>query len=410
MASESMFANVQLCPPDAVFGLNAEYLADTSPDKVNLGIGAYRTNEGKPYVMPVVTKVEEMMAADRTLNHEYLPIDGLQAFCEGATKLILGRECSAITENRVCAVQGISGTGSGRLVFEFTKRHHSVKTAYVSKPTWGNHKGMLKHAGYEDVREYRYYDPATKGLDIAGMLADLNEAPQGSLVLLHGCAHNPSGVDASHEEWQQIMSVCKNKKLFTVLDVAYQGFVSGDPDTDAWAVRNFVEHGMEVVIFQSFAKNFGLYNERCGNVVFVCANSTIAMNVKSQLKAIVRPMYSNPPNHGARIVATVLNNDILLNEWKEQLQSMADRINNARHSLYEALKLLETPGDWSHIINQKGMFTFTGLNPTQVLALKEKHHIYMLGNGRISMCGINTTNLDHVSKAICSVVKTDSKI
>jgi len=405
-----MFGHVQLCPPDVVFGLNAEYHADTSPDKVNLGIGAYRTNEGKPYVLPVVTKVEEMMAADRTLNHEYLPIEGLQALSEGATKLILGEESPAITQNRVCAIQGLSGTGTGRLAFEFAQRHHSVKVAYVSKPTWGNHKGMLKHAGYEDVREYRYYNPATKGLDIEGMLKDLNDAPEGALVVLHGCAHNPSGVDPSHEEWKKIADVCQTKKLFTILDVAYQGFVSGDPDVDAWAVRYFVEKGMEVVIFQSFAKNFGLYNERCGNLAFVCADSTIAMNVKSQLKAIVRPWYSNPPNHGARIVATVLNNNALLNEWKEQLKAMANRITTVRQSLYEALKLLETPGDWSHIINQKGMFTFTGLNPTQVLALKEKHHIYMLGNGRISMCGINSSNLDHVAKSICAVVKNESKM
>jgi len=406
-----MFGHVQLCPPDVVFGLNAEYHADTSSDKVNLGIGAFRTNEGKPYVLPVVAKVEEMMASDRTLNHEYLPIEGLHAFSEGATRLVLGADCKAITENRVCAIQGLSGTGTGRLAFEFAQRFHSVKTAYVSNPTWGNHLKMLMHAGYDDVRKYRYYDPNTKGLDLTGMLSDLNEAPEGSLVVLHGCAHNPSGVDPSCEEWKQIAEVVERRKLMPILDVAYQGFVTGDPDTDAWAVRYFVEErGLEVVVFQSFAKNFGLYNERCGNLLFVCANSTIAMNVKSQLKAIVRPWYSNPPNHGARIVATVLNNEALLNEWKEQLKAMAGRIVGVRQQLYEALKLLETPGDWSHIINQKGMFTFTGLNSAQVLALKEKHHIYMLGNGRINMAGLNTGNMDYVSKAICAVVKNESKM
>jgi len=410
MSTESMFANVQLCPPDVVFGLNADFNADTDPNKVNLGIGAYRTNEGEPYVLPVVRKVEESMAADRTLNHEYLPIDGLQAMSMAAAKLLLGSDSSAIMENRVCAVQAIGGTGAGRLSFEFTQRHHPVKTAYVSKPTWGNHKNMLKHAGYSDLREYRYYNPATKGLDITGMLSDLNDAPEGSLFVLHACAHNPSGVDPNHEEWKQIADVIEKKKHFTIFDNAYLGFVSGDPDTDAWAVRYFVQRGMEMIIFQSFAKNFGLYNERCGNVTVVCANKEIAMNVRSQLKAIVRPLYSNPPNHGARIVATVLNNDALCGEWKEQLKGMAERVTSMRQLLYKSLKLLETPGDWSHIINQKGMFTFTGLEPQHVLALKEKHHIYMLGNGRINMCGLNTGNMEYVTNAIFEVLKNESKM
>ena len=189
----------------------------------------------------------------------------------------IGAQSPAITENRVCGVQAISGTGAGRLAFEFTQRHHSVKTAYISKPTWGNHKNMLKNAGYTDIREYRYFDPATNGLDINGMLADLEAAPEGSIIVLHGCAHNPCGVDPSHEEWKQICDVMQTKKLFTVFDVAYQGFVSGDPDQDAWAIRYFLERGTEMFVCQSYAKNFGLYNERCGNLTVVCANSTIAM-------------------------------------------------------------------------------------------------------------------------------------
>jgi len=404
MNATSVFENVELAPPDSVFGLNNEYNSDTHPDKVNLGIGAYRTNEGQPYVLPVVSKVESMMAGDSTLNHEYLPIEGLQDMSKGAIRLILGANSPAIIENRVCGAQAISGTGAGRLAFEFTQRHFNNKTAYISKPTWGNHKNMLKHAGYTDVHEYRYFDQNTLGLNLNGMLADLEGAPEGSLILLHGCAHNPCGVDPSHEEWKTIANVMERKKLFPIFDVAYQGFVSGEPDTDAWAIRYFVEQGFELMVCQSFAKNFGLYNERCGNLTVVCANSERAMNVLSQLKAIIRPWYSNPPHHGARIVATVLNNDHLLNEWKDQLRKMAKRINDMRQLLHDQLKANETPGDWSHITKQNGMFTFTGLNPNQVSTLKEKYHIYMLGSGRINMCGINTSNIDYIANAFNDAV------
>lgn len=401
----SIFSHVPVVPTDIVFALKAEFDADTATDKVNLGIGAYRTDEGKPYVLPVVKKVEEMMVADKTLNHEYLPIDGLRDMSQAASKLILGEDSLAVTQNRVCAVQGISGTGAGRLCFEFTQRHHAVKTAYISKPTWGNHKKMLDHAGYSDLREYTYYNAETRGFNLEGMLADLEEAPEGSVIVLHACAHNPSGVDPSHDEWVKIADVMEKKKHLTIFDAAYQGFVSGDPDSDAWAVRYFVQRGFEMLIFQSFAKNFGLYNERCGNVTVVCANNEVAMNIQSQMKAIIRPWYSNPPNHGARIVATVLNNPALREEWKEQLRGMAGRILAMRELLFQKLKMQETPGDWSHIINQKGMFTFTGLNPQQVAALKEKYHVYLLGNGRINMCGLTPANMDYVATAILSVVQ-----
>jgi len=410
MASESLFANVELAPSDAIFALNAAYNGDSFADKVNLGIGAYRTDEGKPYVLPVVSKVETAMAADKSLNHEYLPIEGLHAMTQGSIRLVLGANSPAIAENRVTGVQAISGTGAGRLAFEFTQRHHSVKTAYVSKPTWGNHKKMLAHAGYDDVREYRYFDPATNGLDITGMLADLAAAPEGSIIVLHGCAHNPCGVDPNHDEWKQIADIVESRKLFTIMDCAYQGFVSGDPDQDAWAIRYFLERGIEMFICQSYAKNFGLYNERCGNLTVVCVNSATAMNVFSQLKAIIRPWYSNPPNHGARIVATILNNDALFAEWKDQLKGMAGRILAMRSLLHKKLQLLETPGDWSHIEKQNGMFTFTGLNPKQVAALKEKYHIYMLGSGRINMCGINSHNVDYVAGAFKDVVQNSSSL
>lgn len=229
--------------------------------------------------------------------------------------VFIGADNGAIVENRIAHVQSLSGTGAIRLAFTFLEKFHSCKTIYLPKPTWGNHRKLALHAGFTDLREYRFYNEANKGLDIAGMLADLEAAPDSSIVLVHLCAQNPCGVDPSQEEWKSIAEVAQKKKLLCVFDMAYAGFVTGDPDDDSWALRHFAGLGMEVVFCQSFAKIFGLYNERAGNLGFVCKDSTIAMNITSQLKAIIRPMYSNPPNHGARIVSTILNNPVLNAEW-----------------------------------------------------------------------------------------------
>ena len=228
---------------------------------------------------------------------------------------LLGEDSKTIIENRVACVQSLSGTGALRLALQFLNQHHSVKTVFIPKPTWGNHKKLAFHSNYTDVREYTYYDENNKGINISGMVADITNAPDKSIILLHVCAQNPCGVDPSTDDWKSICEVMKQKQQIALFDMAYDGFVTGDPDCDAWPIRYFVDQDMEVIFAQSFAKIFGLYNERCGNLGFVCKNSTIALNVKSQLKTIIRPMYSNPPNHGARIVATILNNPVLMNEW-----------------------------------------------------------------------------------------------
>eukprot|EP00794_Sanderia_malayensis_P005638 gene5638-6334_t len=399
-SNSSFFENLSLAPEDAIFGLQRSFNEDSHPQKVNLGIGVYKGEDGKSYTLPVVTSVEVAMASDKTLTHDYLPIAGLKDFCQAATKLALGSESTAIVEDRACSVQGLSGTGSLFLGISFLQRCYPVQTVLISKPTWGNHRKICLTAGYKDIREYKYVDPKTNGLDIEGMLEDLRSAPEGSVVIMHACAHNPSGVDPSKDEWQRIADVIMEKKHFPFFDMAYQGFVSGDPDTDAMAIRMFVKRGFELMCSQSFAKIFGIYNERAGNLCFVCKDSKIAQAVHSQLCALIRPMYSNPPNHGARIVATILNNPALTAEWKDQLRSMADRIQSSRKVLYEKLKALGTPGDWQHILKQCGMFTFTGLNPKQVDVMINKHHIYLLKNGRINMCGINPSNADYVAQAI----------
>jgi len=400
----SFFDSVDLAPPDLIFGLVSEFKADQDPNKISLLIGAYKTEEGQCYVLPVVKSVEKAMANDESLNHEYLPIEGMESLCSAAAELALGTNCSALIENRVACVQSLSGTGACRLALQFLNKFHTNKAVYLPKPTWGNHKKLALHSGYTDIREYAFYDPASKGLNIEGMVKDLEAAPEQSVVVLHGCAQNPCGVDPTQEQWKMIADVVEKRKHVAMFDFAYQGFVSGDPDVDAWSVRHFQERGLELVFCQSFAKIFGLYNERVGNLGFVCKSSVLAMNVKSQLKALIRPMYSNPPNHGARVVSTILNNKELNAEWRHQLKAISTRILKARQLLNNKLKEIEAPGDWSHILSQTGMFTFTGLTPKQVSVLKEKHHLYMLPSGRINMCAVTDANVDRVVQVMKDVI------
>ncbi|KXJ14640.1 aspartate aminotransferase, cytoplasmic isoform X3 [Exaiptasia diaphana] len=404
MAFSNLFKDVPQVPTDHVFEVNARFLNDTSPNKVNMGIGAYRTDEGKPWVLPVVDKVELQMAQDKTLNHEYLGIDGMRAFTDAACKLLLGGDSPAITDNRVCGIQSIGGTSSLRLALDFLYKFYPSKTVYISKPTWGNHIKICKASGYTDIREYNYYDADNKCVKFGQLLDDFEAAPEGSVMFLHACAHNPTGYDLNNEQWEKVAEVMKRRHLFPLFDIAYQGFASGNVEEDAWAVRYFVKQGFELLAGQSFSKNFGLYNERVGNLCVVAVDNNTTERIRSQLKAIVRPMFSNPPNHGARIVATVLKNPALFQEWLENVKTMGDRIIEMRNLLLSKLKELGTPGTWNHIADQKGMFSFTGLNIKQVEMLTNKHHIYLLNSGRINICGLTPSNIDYVAAAIHDVV------
>ncbi|GAB1605812.1 aspartate aminotransferase, cytoplasmic-like [Argonauta hians] len=400
----SKYADVPVADPVEVFAVSAAYRNDTDPSKVNLSVGAYRTDEGKPWVLPVVHKVEEQIAADSNLNHEYLPILGLPDFRSASIQLLLGEGHPAIVENRVVGVQSLGGTGAIRLSADFFRTIDKADTVYVSRPTWGNHKGVYQAAGYNTVKEYRYWDAQRRGLDIEGMVEDLKTAKENSVVILHAVAHNPTGVDPTQDEWKRIADVCQERKLLILMDIAYQGFATGDLTADAWAPRYFASRGFEFLTAQSYSKNFGLYNERIGNLVLVCNTTNAMERCSSQLEIIVRRIWSNPPNHGARVVATVLNNPRYFNEWKDSVKIMADRIKDMREKLYQKLKGLQVPGSWEHIITQIGMFSFTGLDPNQVDKLVKKYHIYLIKQGRINMCGLNSANLDYVAKAIHDVV------
>ncbi|KAJ9584283.1 hypothetical protein L9F63_021379, partial [Diploptera punctata] len=400
----SKFSVVQVGPPIEVFAVNKAYLDDPAEVKVNLSVGAYRTDEGKPWVLPVVRKTEKELANNDTLNHEYLPVLGLDTCSSAATRMLLSAESGALAQGRAFGVQTLSGTGALRVGAEFLQRHLKYNTFYYSSPTWENHHLLFTNAGFTDVRQYRYWNAEKRCLDLDGFLADLRAAPKDSVIILHACAHNPTGCDPTQDQWAKIADVIEEKQLFPFFDSAYQGFASGDLEKDAWAVRYFTERGFELVCAQSFAKNFGLYNERVGNLTVVVKDISVLAAVKSQLTLIVRGMYSNPPNHGGRIVSTVLNSPQLYEEWKECVRTMANRVLDMRRGLKERLDKLGTPGTWDHIVTQIGMFSYTGLSPGQVEHLVNKHHIYLLKSGRINMCGLTTKNIDYVAQSIHETV------
>ncbi|CAL8256417.1 unnamed protein product [Lota lota] len=405
----SVFRDVTQAVPVAVFKLSQDFNNDQDPNKVNLGVGVYRTNEGKPWVLPIVKKVEKVIAHDDRLNHEYLPILGLPEFRSLASKIAVGDDSPAVQDNRVGAVQCLGGTGALKIGAEFLRCFHNgsnnTKTpVYVSAPTWENHIAVFASAGFEDVRSYKYWDAQNRGLDLAGFLGDLETCPEHSIFVLHACAHNPTGTDPTQEQWMKIAEVMMRRRLFVFFDSAYQGFASGNLEKDAWAIRYFISMGFEMFCAQSFSKNFGLYNERVGNLTIVARDPDNLQRVLSQMEKIVRTTWSNPPSQGARLVAITLSTPELFEEWKGNVKTMADRVLLMRAQLQAKLQALGTPGTWDHITEQIGMFSFTGLNPKQVEYMVKERHVYLLASGRINMCGLTTKNIDYVAQSIHQTV------
>lgn len=406
--SAETWQQVPLAPPDSIFKLTAAFKADTYEKKVNLGVGAYRDDNSKPWVLPVVKKATQLLLTDDTLDHEYLPILGLPEYTAAAARLILGPDSPAIQENRVVSAQTISGTGANHLGALFLSRFYGFngdKKIYLSNPTWANHHAIFRNVGIEPV-DYPYYDPKTIGLDFDGFINTLKAAPERSVFLLHACAHNPTGVDPTPEQWKGIADVILERKHYAFFDCAYQGFASGDLDKDAFAVRYFVSRGVPSLVCQSFAKNAGLYGERVGALHVVSKDLETANRIKSQLSVLQRSEISNPPSHGARLITLILNDGALFEEWKRDISTMANRIIAMRKELHRLLtEELRTPGNWDHIINQIGMFSFTGINPEQSQALVEKAHVYLTGNGRISMAGLNSHNIRYFAENLDKVVR-----
>ncbi|KAK9234183.1 pyridoxal phosphate-dependent transferase [Lipomyces kononenkoae] len=400
----SAWSKVTLGPPDAILGITEAYKADEFEEKINLGVGAYRDDNGKPYVLPTV-KEAELRLVSQLLDKEYAGITGVAAFTKLAARLAYSPSSPVLQEDRVVVTQSISGTGALRIGGEFLARWYPYnKTIYVPTPTWANHGAVFRDSGLE-VKSYRYYDKATISLDIDGMIQDLEAAPENSIILLHACAHNPTGVDPTPEQWRQISDVVKKRDHFVFFDMAYQGFASGDFDRDAYALRYFVEQGHQPVLAQSFAKNMGLYGERVGAFSMVVDSAEEKKRVDSQLKIIVRPLYSNPPIHGARIAAEVLSDEGLYKQWLVEVKDMADRIIKMRHLLKQHLEELGSTRDWSHITSQIGMFCYTGLTPEQVDTLRTEYSVYMTRDGRISVAGITSKNVKRLAESIYAVTE-----
>ncbi|KAH9127447.1 hypothetical protein LEN26_002326 [Aphanomyces euteiches] len=404
-SSKSWLASVPMGPADPILGLTEKFNKDTDPRKVSLGVGAYRDDNGKPYVLPSVREAEErLLKANK--NKEYSGIGGTKDFVDLSLKFAYGDDSQALKDGRVVGVQTISGTGGCRLAGEFFSRFLGKGTSiYLPNPTWGNHIPIMKDAGLE-VKRYAYFEPASRGLDFSGLLSDLKGAPSKSVFLLHACAHNPTGVDPSPEQWKEISAVMKEKEHVVFFDCAYQGFASGDADRDAAALRQFVEDGHNVVLSQSYAKNFGLYGERVGALSIVCKDAEEAARCESQLKILIRPMYSNPPIHGALLVSTILGDAALKRQWYEECKGMADRIISMRQLLKENIAKVDgSTNEWNHITDQIGMFCYTGLTEPQVERMITKHHIYLTKDGRISMAGVTSKNVEYIAKSIAEVVQ-----
>lgn len=396
----SHWTHIPMGPPDAIIGLTEAYLADDFPQKVNVGVGAYRGDDGKPYVLPCVREAEKILL-DSNLDHEYAGMVGEKSFVDLALKFAYGEKSVPLAENRVAGVQALSGTGGLRVFGEFVSRF-GHKKIYVPNPTWGNHNAIFTNANLE-VKKYRYYDSINSSLDFDGLIQDFKDIPERSCVLLHACAHNPTGMDPTLEQWSQISDIMKDRKLLPFFDCAYQGFASGNASEDAAALRLFVDEGHHLALIQSFSKNFGLYGQRVGALSVIGENEDEAKKLLSQLKITIRPSYSNPPRNGARIVSTILGDARLKKDFSEQCFGMAERIKTMRGKLRSSLEELGSTHSWSHITTQIGMFAYSGLSTEQVTSLRDKHHIYCTLDGRISMAGVTTGNVEYIANAIHDV-------
>jgi len=390
-------------PKDPILGVNEAYKADSNPEKLNFGVGAYRDDDGKPVVLPSVREAERRVY-EKKMNHEYDPIIGNADMVMGSLKLVYGTNPDVL--EKIAGVQSLSGTGCLRVVAGYIKRNWDgpLPTVYVSDPTWGNHFPIFNHQGI-NTTTYPYWDPETLGLNYDGWLKSIKSAPDRSIFLVHATAHNPTGVDPTLKQWKGLSAALKEKNHLVVMDCAYQGFASGDFDKDKAGLDQMIADGHQVILCQSFAKNFGLYGQRVGCCSVMCSSKEEQERVLSQLKIVARAMYSSPPIQGARIVNEVLSDPALTAQWKAEVKEMADRIIQMRQLLKDNLLREGSLLNWDHVTNQIGMFAYSGMTGEQVDKLKTEWSIYMTRNGRISMAGVTTKNVGRLAKAIHSVTK-----
>ncbi len=399
--SASLFTAVEMAPRDPILGLNEQFNADPNPAKVNLGVGVYFNDEGKLPVLRCVAEAEkQLLASPKPKN--YLPIDGIAVYDKAVQGLVFGADSDAVKGARVATIQALGGTGGLKVGADFLKRLNPAAKVLISDPSWENHRALFSNAGFA-VETYPYYDATTRGIRFDAMLAALQGAPAGSVVVLHACCHNPTGFDITPAQWEQVAAACQTAGLVPFLDMAYQGFGVGIVE-DGAAVQCFLRTGMNFFVSTSFSKSFSLYGERVGALSVVCSGTEECARVLSQLKIVIRTSYSNPPTFGAQLVATVLTTPNLRAMWEEELAGMRDRIKAMRHALVAQLQAAGVTGDLSYITRQMGMFSYSGLAKEQMQRLRSEFGVYGVDSGRICVAALNSRNIDAVASALARVM------
>lgn len=396
-----MFETITAAPPDPILGLTEAFKKDQNPKKVNLGVGVYKDARGQTPVLASVKTAEERLLRTETTKN-YLPIDGQPEFDRATVELLFGAGHPALSAQRTATAQAPGGTGALRVAADFVASTLGKRTVWVSDPTWPNHPQVFGAAGLP-IATYPYFDKQTNGVNFTGMVAALQTVPEGDVVVLHGCCHNPTGVDLQPAQWQAVGEVLSARNLLPLVDFAYQGFAGGLAE-DAAGLHILAERCDSLLVASSYSKNFGLYNERVGALTLVAANAAEAETALSHIKRVARANYSNPPAHGAAIVAAVLADPALRAQWEQEVAEMRDRINTMRHLFVETLQEKGVDRDFSFIARQRGMFSFSGLTGDQVKALRERYAIYIVGSGRISVAGMTEGNMDYLCTGIAEVL------
>jgi len=397
----SLFQAVEMAPRDPILGLNEQFAADTHPNKVNLGVGVYFDDQGKLPLLQCVKQAEAQLAAAPKARG-YLPIDGIAAYDNAVKALVFGEQSEPVKSGRVATVQALGGTGGLKIGADFLKRLNPNAKVLISDPSWENHRALFSQAGFT-VENYTYYKADTRSIDFKGMLASLNAATAGTIVVLHACCHNPTGYDITAAQWDEVIAVVKSRGLTAFLDMAYQGFGQGIAE-DGAVIAKFVAAGIDFLVSTSFSKSFSLYGERVGALSALCASKDEADRVLSQLKIAIRTNYSNPPTHGGTVVATVLNTPDLRAHWEKELAEMRVRIKAMRSALVEGLKAAGVKQDMSFITQQVGMFSYSGLSKDQMVRLRQEFGVYGTDTGRMCVAALNSGNVQHVCQSIAKVL------
>jgi aromatic-amino-acid transaminase len=399
--TSSPFSEIPLAPADPILGLTEAFQADTRATKVNLGVGVYQDETGKVPVLPVVREAEKRWY-EREDSKAYLPIDGVVAYRKEVQNLLFGKGAALVEANRVATAQALGGTGALKIGADFLRRFLPKADVYISSPSWENHRALFESAGFT-VKEYPYYSAATNGVDFAGMKGALAALPAQSVVLLHAACHNPTGVDLSAAQWDEVVAICKERALVPFVDFAYQGFGDGIEE-DAVAIRAFVRADIPFVVASSFSKSFSLYRERVGAISFVTANADETKRVTSQLKRTIRTNYSNPSSHGAQVVALVLGEPDLRAQWERELTAMRERIRRMRTLFVQRLAARGIERDFSFIERQRGMFSYSGIELARVQKLRSEFGLYIVDSGRICVAALNEKNVEYVTDSIAKVL------